>query len=85
MYNIDNKYHPSFISLISKINERGYRSPYAYVSFETKEGHTHRMPIGNGYDNLIVMGDNIENIRVKADSMMNRSIKKRTTKLLRNY
>ena len=62
MYNIDNKYHPSFISLISKINERGYRSPYAYVSFETKEGHTHHMPIGNGYDNLIVMGDNIEDI-----------------------
>tara|TARA_R100000995_G_C3467168_1_gene116328 strand:- start:584 stop:1105 length:522 start_codon:yes stop_codon:yes gene_type:complete len=62
MYDIDNKYHPSFVSLIPKINERGYRSPYAYVSFETEEGHIHHMPIGNGTDNLIVMGDSIEDI-----------------------
>ena len=62
MYDINNKYHPSFVSLIPKINERGYRSPYAYVSFETEEGHIHHMPIGNGTDNLIVMGDSIEDI-----------------------
>ena len=52
----DNKYHPSFVPLIEKINERGYRSPYAYVSFETKEGHVHHVPIGNGTDNLFRIG-----------------------------
>jgi hypothetical protein len=60
--NKDNKYHPSFVPLIAKINERGYRSPYAYVSFETKEGHVHHVPIGNGIDNLIAMGDSIEDV-----------------------
>ena len=58
----DNKFHPSFVPLIEKINERGYRSPYAYVSFDTKEGHVHHVPIGNGTDNLIAMGDSVEDV-----------------------
>ena len=61
-YDNDNKYHPSFIPLMGKIKERGYRSPYAYVSYDTGEGHTHHMPIGNGTDNLVVMGDSIEDV-----------------------
>lgn len=58
----ENKYHPSFIPLKHKINERGYKSPYAYISYETEEGHTHHLPIGNGIDNLITMGDSLEDI-----------------------
>ena len=58
----DNKYHPSFLPLMARIRERGYRSPYAYVSFDTAEGHTHHMPIGNGTDNLIMMGDSVEDV-----------------------
>ena len=61
-YDSDNKYHPSFVPLIARINERGYRSPYAYLSFETDEGHIHHLPIGNGVDNLIQMGDSIEDV-----------------------
>ena len=61
-YDSDNKYHPSFVPLISRIKERGYKSPYAYVSFETLEGHAHHVPIGNGVDNLIEMGDSIEDV-----------------------
>ena len=58
----DNKYHPSFIPIMGKIKERGYKSPYAYISFETAEGHVHHMPLGNGIDNLIAMGDSLEDV-----------------------
>ncbi len=60
--NGDNKYHPSFIPIMGKIKERGYKSPYAYVSYETADGHIHHMPLGNGIDNLIVMGDSLEDV-----------------------
>jgi len=60
--NNDNKYHPSFMPLKERIKERGHLSPYAYVSYDTAEGHTHHVPIGNGVDNLIAMGDSIEDI-----------------------
>ena len=60
--NGDNKYHPSFLPMIERIKERGYKSPYAYVSFETREGHIHHYPLGNGVDNLIAMGDSLEDV-----------------------
>ena len=57
-----NYYHPSFLPLRDKIRERGAYSPFAYVQFQTQEGHGHHLMVGDGGDNLLAMGDSVEDI-----------------------
>jgi hypothetical protein len=56
----DNIYHPSFKPLLDRIPERGQYSPWAVVEWETWEGHTHMVMVGDGKDSAIRLGGSIE-------------------------
>lgn len=55
-------FHPSFRPLLNKFPERGKYSPWAYIEWETWEGHSHIVMVGDGKENALRVGGSIEDM-----------------------
>jgi|TARA_Y100000296_G_C5175764_1_gene259962 hypothetical protein len=58
----DNKFHPSFLPLLERIEETKMYSKYAFVEWETWEGHSHMILVGDGQVNSIALGATMEDM-----------------------
>lgn len=61
----DNLYHPSFMPILTRVRERGFRSPWAYVVYEPPNRHSHAIMLGDGEMNVYVQ-EGIDSVEVAA-------------------